>query len=161
MRPVFYSRRRPPEGPLASDLPVPPRTAGCGWLRNVSTMAGYTTGWDVGTRVGSWHAHYCPGARLRWRWYVGPLGLGHWSRRVRQVVFRVSLDTQPGDYTRMPNVFIEPETAALSVQVISIPPTVFGEAANVTAVVRSLGLGYRLFGSRGRTVRVPTTLSWP
>lgn len=320
VRLILYDGRRPPVGPLAGDLPVPPRPAGCAQLPNVSTMAGYTPDWDVGAWVGNWHAHYCPGARFRWRLFVGPLGMGHPPRRVRQAVFRVSPGFEPGEYTRVPHVFMElrrscwskavwsevcvsvdgvpacttggvgilaalpppvvtlafpspphavhlapgdamvlktrlqlhrdtgnvgigpgppirmvgvvqrldstsrrsavvtngtvfvnrllsrgvsaaddgatvyvevsrldcpaaiadtsyaghtrltvspdvaplmqPDSAAPSVPVISFPPTVYGKAANVTAVVKNPGRGYRLFQSRGRKVRVPTTLSW-
>lgn len=320
VRLILYHGRRPPVGPLAGDLPVPPRPAGCGRLPNVSTMAGYTPDWDVAAWVGQWYAHYCRGARFRWRLFVPRLGLGRPPRRVRQAVVRVAPDTEPGDHTRVPDVFMElrrcctakavwsevcvavdgvpacasgevgvlaalpppvvtlaspsppgavhlapgdaivlttrlqlhrdtgnvgsgrgppvrmvgvvqrldgtarrsavvtngtvfvnrllsrgvtavddgatayvevsrlccsptvadvsaeghtrltvspdtaplvcPDTAAPSVPVISFPPTVYGEAANVTAAATNPGRGYRLVRRRGRAVRVPTTLSW-
>lgn len=107
VRLILYHGRRPPVCPLAGDLLVPPRPAGCAQLPNESTMAEYTPDWDVGDWVGKWHAHYCPGERFRWRLFVGPPGLGHPPRRVRQTVLRVSPDSEPWEYMGLPDVLME------------------------------------------------------
>lgn len=55
---------------------------------------------------------------------------------------------------------VQPDTAPPSVPVVSFPPTIYGEAANVSAVATNGGGGYRLVRLGGRQVRVPTALSW-
>lgn len=55
---------------------------------------------------------------------------------------------------------MQPDTAPPSVPVVSFPPTIYGEAANVSAVATNGGGGYRLARRGGRQVRVPTALSW-
>lgn len=55
---------------------------------------------------------------------------------------------------------VQPDTAPPSVPVVTFPPTVYGEAANVSAVTTNGGGGYRLVRRGGRQVRTPTALSW-